>query len=238
MEIMKELNQKIYRSGVGKLLHMMKWSHLEISNAVRELSRFMKMAMLAHMKAMKRVMSYIITTPEQGLLLEPNAKWDRNAEFKFEVSGQLDSDYAKDPMMRRSVSGYATFLNGAVVMTKNKMQQSVTLSVTEAELVAATSCAQDMLFIMRVLESIGLKVKKPMILKVDSKGTKDLANNWSVGGRTRHIDIRNYFLREHKEQSIIKTKWRSGNDNSSDLFTKNLAGSTFERHTKVFCGDN
>ena len=85
-----------------------------------------------------------------------------------------------------------------------------------------------MLFTMRVLESIGLKVKKPMILKVDNKGTKDLANNWSVGGRTRHIDIRNYFLREHKEQSIIKTKWRSGNDNSSDLFTKNLAGPTFE----------
>ena len=41
-----------------------------------------------------------------------------------------------------------------------------------------------MLFTMRVLESIGLKVKKPMILKVDNKGTKDLANNWIVGGQT------------------------------------------------------
>ena len=54
----------------------------------------------------------------------------------------------------------------------------------------------------------------------------------------RHIDTRNYFLRELKEQGIIKTKWRSGNDNSSDLFTKNLAGPMFERHTKVYCGDN
>ena len=62
------------------------------------------------------------------------------------------------------------------------MQQSVTLSVTEAELVAATSCAQEMLFIMRVLESIGLKVKKPMILENNNKGTKDLANNWSIRG--------------------------------------------------------
>ena len=64
MEIMKELDQKIYWSGVRKLLHMMKWSQPEISNVVRELSRFMKMATLAHMKAMKRVMSYIIATPE------------------------------------------------------------------------------------------------------------------------------------------------------------------------------
>ena len=122
-KVVKESDQKTYRSGVGKLLHMMKWSRPEISNAVRELSRFMKAATLAHMKAMKRVMSYIIATPEQGLLLEPNAKWDRNPEFEFEVSGQSDLDYAKDPMMRRSVSGYATFLNGAVVMTKSKMQQ-------------------------------------------------------------------------------------------------------------------
>ena len=89
-EIMKEWDQKIYGSGVGKLLHMMKSLRPEISNAVRELSIFMKMATLAHMKAMRRVMSYIIATPEQGLLLEPNAKWDRNPEFKFEVSGQSD----------------------------------------------------------------------------------------------------------------------------------------------------
>ena len=98
----------------------------------------MKIARLAHMKAMKRVMSYIIATLEQGLLLKPNAEWDGNLEFEFEMSGQSNSDYAKDLMMCRSVSGYATFLNGAVVMAKSKMQQSVTLSVTEAELVAAT----------------------------------------------------------------------------------------------------
>ena len=68
-------------------------------------------------------------------------KWDGNPEFELEVSGQSDLDYAKDLMTRRSVSGYATFLNGAVVMTKSKMQHSVRLSATEAKLVAATSCA-------------------------------------------------------------------------------------------------
>ena len=64
------------------------------------------------------------------------------------MSGQSDADFAKDPITGKSVSGYAKFLNGAVVLTKSKMQQSVTLLMTEAELVAATSCAQDMLFIM------------------------------------------------------------------------------------------
>ena len=57
-----------------------------------------------------------------------------------------------------------------------------------------------MLRCMRVLESVGLKVEKPVILEIENKGAVDLANNWSAGGRTRHIDVRYYFLRELKEQ--------------------------------------
>jgi hypothetical protein len=44
-----------------------------------------------------------------------------------------------------------------------------------------------MLYSMRIVESLGLKVKKPMILEIDNKGAVDIANNWSVGGRTRRI---------------------------------------------------
>jgi hypothetical protein len=59
----------------------------------------------------------------------------------------------------------------------------VALSVTEAELFAAVMCVQDMLYIMRVLPSMGLKVQLPMLLEID-KGAKDLIdNNWSVGRR-------------------------------------------------------
>jgi hypothetical protein len=94
----------------------------------------------------------------------------------------------KDPESRHSVSGYCTFLNGAPVNAKSKMQQCVTLSVTEAELVSATTCAQDMLFVMRLLESVGLKVKKTMILEVVNKGAKDLIENWSVGDMLMYVN--------------------------------------------------
>ena len=50
--------------------------------------------------------------------------------------------------------------------------------------------------------------------------------------------MRNYFLCELKEQGIIRTEWLSGKENSSDLFTKNLAGLTFEQHSQVYCGDS
>ena len=103
------------------------------------------------------------------------------------MSGLSDSDYAKYPKTRRSVSGYATFLEGTPVTVKSAMQKIVALSVTEAETIAAVQCAQDMLYTKRVLEGMGLQVELPMILKVDNSGAVDLANNWTAGGRTRHI---------------------------------------------------
>ena len=87
---------------------------------------------------------------------------------------------------------------------------------------------------MRVIESIGLKVKKPMILEVDNKGTVDLINNWSVGGRTRHVETRQLFLRELKERGVVMVQWCSGVDMTPDLFTKNLARPLFEKHSSKF----
>jgi hypothetical protein len=187
-----------YQSGVGKLLHMMRWSRPEILNAVRELSRYMPGASLAHVKAMHRTMKYCVGSPECGLLWKLIGEWDGNPSFEFVITGRSDSDYAKDTDTRRSVSGTSTFLNGSPIHTRGNTQKSVTLSVTEAELVAATQCAQDMLFAMRVVKSMGLKVKKPMILEIENKGAVDLTHNWSVGGRTRHVEERQYFLKDLK----------------------------------------
>ena len=52
---------------------------------------------------------------------------------------------------RRSVSGYSRFLEGAPVTVKSAMQKVVALSVTEAETIAGVQCAQDMMYIKRVV---------------------------------------------------------------------------------------
>jgi hypothetical protein len=93
-----------------------------------------------------------------------------------------------------------------------------------------------MLFTMRVMESIGLKVKKPMILEVDNQGTIDWVNSWSVGGQMRHIDFRHHFLRDLREDGLMKVVWIKSENNSSDMFTKNLPGPMFEKHAAVYVG--
>ena len=112
----------------------------------------------------------------------------------------------------------------------------IALSVTEVELFAATQCAMDMLFTMRILNGLGLKVKLPMILEVDNKAAVDLCNNWSIGGRTRHVEVKQYFLRELKERGLINVRWTSGESMTSDIFTKNLAGPLFDKHAQSVVG--
>jgi hypothetical protein len=79
------------------------------------------------------------------------------------------------------------------VLVKSVMQETMKLLVTEAELDSATSNAQDMLFVRKIITSIGLKVKTPMILQVDNQGVQELINNWSVSGRTQHVEPKRCF---------------------------------------------
>jgi len=85
---------------------------------------------------------------------------------------------------------------------------------------------------------MGLKVKFPMILELDNKGAVDLPNNCSIGGRTRHVDVRQCFLRELKESRILDIRWIKGSENDADAFTKNLEGPAFEKCIRTLVGQD
>jgi hypothetical protein len=121
-------------------------------------------------------------------------------------------------------------------VTWSVMQDTVKLSVTEAELDSATSNVQDMLHVKNIMESLGLKVKLPMILK---QGVRNIVNGWSVGCQTRHVATKQMFLWELKEKGILK-KWMEyepGNIMQSDVFTKKLSGPVFCKHTPHYIGE-
>jgi hypothetical protein len=82
---------KTYQSGVGKLLYLMHWFHLEAWNAVHELKRFMSKASLAHLKAMYHVMTYMLGTPNCGKIFQPFGRYCEG--FKFCINLVLENCY-------------------------------------------------------------------------------------------------------------------------------------------------
>ena len=87
----------------------------------------------------------------------------------------------------------------------------------------------------QLLESIGLQVELPMLLEMDNKGAVDLANNWSVGGRTRHDEVRNHFFRDLKDEGLLIIRHVPGGENDADI-SKNVTTPIFQRHLPTFVG--
>jgi hypothetical protein len=88
------------------LLTTLPFSCQEIEfNTVRDLSRMMKVANVAHVKGLMRVMKYYVAMPKRGLVLRPHGVWDGGADYEFELEGWSHSDWANNTENRRSISG-------------------------------------------------------------------------------------------------------------------------------------
>ena len=107
----------------------------------------------AHYTALMRLLKYCTNTPNRGLVFKPKGIWDgKDKTYPFQIRGICDAEYAKDQATRRSVGGHVVYLNEAPIQMTSRMQRFVALSVTEAELIQACECAQDMMFAYQLLK--------------------------------------------------------------------------------------
>ncbi len=117
------------------------------------------------------------------------------------------------------------------------MQKTVALSLCEAELSIAVLCVQDMVYAKNLLKSIGLEVKLPIVLEINNEGIVDLINSFMVGGCTRHINVKQWFLWELKESKQLIVNWISGFENNANMFTKNLDEALFKKYAEQLLGE-
>ena len=94
----------------------------------------------------------------------------------------------------------------------SNMVRTIALSTTEAELYAAVLEAMDMMSAYYIMRGLKLTVELPMKLYVDNQGAVQLANNWSVGGRTRHVGTKTNYLRSLKEMGFLIILYKKGTE--------------------------
>ena len=157
-----------------------------------------------------------------------------NEDEEWELTVYSDSDWAGDKDTRVSVTGYCILLQGVVISWKSKGQKSVALSSSEAELVALSEAVKEVKFIAQLLQSMGMKVKLPIICRVDNTGAIFIAENATTTSRTKHIDTRYHFVRELVEQGFIKIVFVKTKENIADMFTKNVSSGILEDHQDTF----
>ena len=52
------------------------------------------------------------------------------------------------------------------------------------------------------------------------RGGQQSFSGFGHGGRTKHMQVRNYWLRELKEKGLDRVKWLPGKNNVADMLTK------------------
>jgi hypothetical protein len=123
--------------------------------------------------------------------------------------------------------------NGAVTWSSKK-QSVVALSSTEAEYVAQTHAAKELLWLRTIFGELNSPFETLTTLHCDNQGAIALAKDNKFHARTKHIDIRYHFIREAVEDGSINMQYIPTNDNiAADIFTKPLAKAKFERFVEM-----
>ena len=118
--------------------------------------------------------------------------------------GCVDSDWAGDTDTRRSHTGYVLMFNGGAVSWKSRRQDSVSLSTSEAEFVAASQCGQEVLYLREILLDFHQPQTSPTTVYEDNLACITMSENAVRRKYSRHIDIRRYFVRELVAGGVLK----------------------------------
>jgi len=218
----------MYRSLVGKIMFFVTKIGPKMCNVVRDLARHMSNPGDPHWKALGRLIGYMKGMKLKGLRMKkPHSL--RNGSL-------CDSDFAKDPITRKSVGGEIHTLGGCITAFSSRGEKSISNSTAESEYKSLNSGGREMKFQQMLLEEIAF-VETPGILLDDNEGCEFMVKNKQVSSRTNHIEIAEDSIREfctENTEGITRGMVMrvSSKENTSDICTKNVDVATFKYHEK------
>ncbi|GKA64259.1 hypothetical protein Tco_0763865 [Tanacetum coccineum] len=118
----------------------------------------------------------------------------------------------------------------AIHLAKNsisKKQDCTAMSTVEAEYVSLSVCCAQVIWMRTQLLDYGFKYNRiPMYC--DSKSAIAISCNPVQHSKTKHIDIRYHFIKEHVERGTVEIYFVGTEYQLADLFTKALPKERFE----------
>ena len=89
---------------------------------------------------------------------------------------------------------------------------------------------KELKFIVILLQTMNIEVELPITVHVDNVGAIWISNNRTTSDRTKHIDIRNSFVKEYQQDGKTIIKFVKSEENEADIFTKNTTNTIFQNH--------
>jgi hypothetical protein len=177
---------------------------------------------------LQRVLEYIKGSMDKEYTL--------GADNPGRMRSWVDASYAVHPDMRSHTGGVTSFGTGGLVCKSGK-QKLNTKSSTEAEVVGASDYLPHTLWVKMFMEAQGHHMTEVMF-EQDNESAIRLETNGrtSAGPRSRHIDIRYFWIKDRTKQADITIRHCPTLRMLGDFFTKPLQGTLFRTFRDVILG--
>ena len=212
-----------YQALIGGLTYVVTATRPDLAQELGMVYRFCSNPGEEHWTAAKRILRYIKGTIGYGITFDGTKGTD------IQLNGYVDADWGSNPNGRRSQSGYLFMLCGGVISWASKKQNVAVLSSTEAEYVAASLACQEAVRLRALMREMSFAQKKQTLVKEDNQGAIALSKNPKYHPRTKHIDIKNHYIRNKVANKEVILDYCPTSEMLADLLTKPLGKTMFQR---------
>lgn len=211
-----------YRQAIGSLMFLMVGSRPDIAFSVCYLAKFYEAPLLAHWKAVKRVLRYISGTRNEGI-----SYGGMSDSIAF---GYSDADWGGCKTTRRSTSGYLFLMSGGPISWRSRKQTVTATSSCKAEYIAACTAAKEAGWLARLIADIKGGPPRLIVISADNQGCIDTTTTQVINQRNKHVDIQYHYVRDLVQRRAVSFKYCSTEDMTADTLTNPLERVKFVKH--------
>ncbi|KAL4362788.1 hypothetical protein GQ457_04G023100 [Hibiscus cannabinus] len=142
------MSQISYASAIGSIMYAMICTRQDLSYALSMTSGYQSNPGEGHWTAVKNIIKYLRRTKDVFLVC--------GGEEELRIKGYTDASFQNDKDDSRSQSGFVFCLNGGVVSWKSSKQDTVADSTIEAEYIAASEAAKEVVWIKKFITELGV----------------------------------------------------------------------------------
>jgi hypothetical protein len=202
-----------YRRLIGRLLYLTH-TRPDLSFSVQHLSQFVAKPLVPHYAAATKILQYLKSDPAKGIFFPVSST--------LKLSGYADSDWARCPETRKSITGFCVFLGTSLISWKSKKQNTVSRSSTEAEYRALASLTCEIQWLQYLFHDFQINFAAPASVYCDSRSAIYLAHNPTFHERSKHIELDCHVIREKLQSKLIHLLPVPSSSQLADVLTKPL----------------
>jgi hypothetical protein len=213
---------------VAKTLYATKRARPDTCTAVAFLTTRVRDPDIDNWAKLAHMMKYIRGTRKLPLILSANGsgilKW------------WIDASFAVHPNMRGHTGGGLSMGRGFPIVTSTK-QKLNTRSSTETEIVGVDDCMPSVLWTRYFMDAQGYGIRENIVFQ-DNKSAILMEKNGKASSskRTKHINIRYYFVTDRIQKKDLTVEWCPTGDMIGDYMTKPNQGALFTKFRDQIMG--